>query len=133
MCFFNLVDLQLFTFYSSRVALKYMYLGGKWNRSDDFSHVTKIYRHGNKKSKNHYLFTWLGCCSEFKITSFKRLPILMYLIYYFNTILVGKPLKITLLWLSEPHKTVQKTTKTCQKGYKKTPKSNEIGVFSAIY
>ena len=33
----------------------------------------------------------------------------------------------------EPHKTVQKTTKSCPKGHKKTPKSHEIGVFWTIY
>jgi hypothetical protein len=31
---------------------------------------------------------------------------------------------------TEPHRTIQKTTKACPKGHKKTPKSKEIGVFS---
>ncbi len=34
---------------------------------------------------------------------------------------------------TEPHKTIQITTKACPIGHKKTPKSKEIGVFSAIY
>ena len=33
----------------------------------------------------------------------------------------------------EPQNPLQKITKSCPKGHKKTPKSHEIGVFSAIY
>ena len=52
------------------------------------------------------------------------------LIHWINLGSVDLGIYFTLIFNAEPHNSVQKTTKACPKGHKKTPKSKVIGVFS---